>query len=43
MKLSDLPTDLLAERPHLFSAATVPVTADDLARMRAVIEAAARG
>jgi hypothetical protein len=42
MKLSDLPADLLAERPHLFSAATVPVQADDLARMRAVIAAVER-
>lgn len=42
MTLSDLPADLLAARPHLFSAATVPVKADDLARMRAVIEAVER-
>jgi hypothetical protein len=39
MKLSDLPADLLAARPHLFSSATVPVSAGDLARMREVIAA----
>lgn len=42
MKLSDLPADLLAERPHLFSAAAVPVRANDLARMREVIDAVER-
>ncbi|MDO9601634.1 MAG: hypothetical protein Q7J02_04915 [Rhodocyclaceae bacterium] len=39
MKLSDLPADLLAERPHLFSSATVPIGAADLAQMRALIAA----
>ena len=39
MKLYDLPAELLAARPHLFSAATVPIAADDLTRMRAVIDA----
>ena len=39
MKLSDLPADLLAERPHLFSSATVPIVAGDLARMRDLIAA----
>lgn len=42
MKLSDLPADLLAARPHLFSSATVPVSAGDLARMREVIAAVER-
>ncbi|MDX9994232.1 MAG: hypothetical protein RBS28_02835 [Rhodocyclaceae bacterium] len=42
MELSDLPADLLAERPHLFSAATVPVCAADLARMRELIAAVER-
>jgi hypothetical protein len=42
MNLSDLPADLLAERPHLFSSAVVSITADNLARMRAVIDAAER-
>ncbi len=42
MKLSDLPADLLAERPHLFSSATAPVTAGDLARMRELIAAVER-
>lgn len=39
MKLSDLPADLLAERPYLFSSATVPVKAGELARMRELIAA----
>ena len=39
MKLSDLPAALLVERPHLFSPATVPIAAGDLARMRDVIAA----
>jgi len=39
MNLSDLPADLLAERPHLFSAATVPIAAADLACMRELIAA----
>ncbi|MDO9243310.1 MAG: hypothetical protein Q7U32_05835 [Rhodocyclaceae bacterium] len=39
MKLSDLPADLLAERPHLFSSVTVPIGAADLAKMRALIAA----
>ncbi|MDP1651570.1 MAG: hypothetical protein Q8L56_02495 [Rhodocyclaceae bacterium] len=42
MELSDLPADLLAERPHLFSSTTVPITADDLARMRELIAAVER-
>ncbi|MDP2792629.1 MAG: hypothetical protein Q8O25_00880 [Sulfurisoma sp.] len=42
MKLSDLPPELLAERPHLFSAATVPVPAADLARMAELIAAVER-
>mgnify|MGYP003429396815 CR=1 FL=1 len=42
MKLSDLPADLLAERPYLFSAATLPVKADELARMRELIAAVER-
>lgn len=39
MRLADLPADLLALRPHLFSAAAVPIRAGDLARMREVIAA----
>lgn len=39
MNLSDLPAALLAERPHLFSAATVPIPAADLARMGEIIAA----
>ena len=42
MRLTDLPADLLADRPHLFSTAVVPVTASDLARMRALIAAVER-
>lgn len=42
MKLSDLPADLLAARPHLFSSASVPIAAHDLARMRDVIVAIER-
>jgi hypothetical protein len=42
MNLADLPAGLLAERPHLFSAATVPVSAADLERMREVIAAVER-
>jgi len=42
MKLADLPAGLLAERPHLFSAATVPIAAADLARMRELIAAIER-
>lgn len=42
MKLADLPADLLAARPSLFSPAPVPVSADDVARMRAVIAAVER-
>jgi hypothetical protein len=39
MKLTDLPAELLAERPHLFSAATVAVAPADLARMAELIAA----
>ncbi len=39
MNLTDLPADLLAERPHLFAAATVPVAAADHARMGELITA----
>lgn len=39
MTIDDLPAGLLAERPHLFSSATVPIPAADLARMRDVIAA----
>jgi len=42
MTIDDLPAGLLAERPHLFSTATVPVPAGDLARMRDVIAAVER-
>ncbi|GAB1393303.1 hypothetical protein MASR1M60_14660 [Rhodocyclaceae bacterium] len=35
----ELSADLLAERPHLFSAASVPIQAADLARMAQVITA----
>ena len=42
MNLSDLPADLLAARPHLFSATTVPVPAADLARMAELIAAVER-
>jgi hypothetical protein len=42
MRLSDLPADLLAERPHLFSAATLPIGAADLAAMRELIAAVER-
>jgi hypothetical protein len=42
MTLDDLPAGLLAERPHLFSATTVPVCAADLARMGEVIAAVER-
>ncbi len=37
MRLADLPADLLAARPQLFSSATVPVSAGDVARMRETI------
>jgi hypothetical protein len=39
MNLADLPADLLVERPHLFSAATVTVLAADLAAMRELVAA----
>ncbi len=42
MTLSDLPADLLAERPHLFSSATMLVKAGDLARMQELIAAVER-
>ena len=42
MKLSDLPADLLVERPHLFSSATVPVKAHDLRQMQELIAAVER-
>jgi len=39
---SFLPEALLAERPHLFSAATVPVAVADLVRMAELIAAVER-
>ncbi|WP_126445132.1 hypothetical protein [Sulfuricystis multivorans] len=39
MKLSDLPVELLAARPHLFSPALVFVPRADMARMREIIAA----
>ena len=39
MDLGEIPTPLLAERPHLFSAATVPVSADDFRRMTELVAA----
>jgi hypothetical protein len=42
MRISDLPAELLAERPHLFSAARVPIAARDLAAMCALIAAVER-
>ncbi len=42
MRLADLSSELLAARPQLFSSATVPVKADDMARMRDVIAAVER-
>ena len=42
MRISDLPAELLAERPHLFSAARVPIAARDLAAMRELIAAVER-
>ena len=42
MKLADLPADLLAARPHLFSSAIVPIAARELDRMRATIAAIER-
>lgn len=42
MKLADLPADLLAARPHLFSSVTASVKADDLARMAELIAAVER-
>ncbi|MBU0750732.1 MAG: hypothetical protein KJ787_00340 [Gammaproteobacteria bacterium] len=42
MNVSDLPADLLAERPHLFSAATLAIAATDLARMAELIAAVER-
>lgn len=39
MRLSDIPAELLATRPQLFSPATVPVKAADMARMRELIAA----
>lgn len=42
MKLTDLPADLLAARPHLFSTATLPITTSDLARMQDLIAAVER-
>jgi hypothetical protein len=42
LTLADLPAELLAARPHLFSAASVPIAAGDLERMRAVIAAVER-
>jgi len=42
MKLADLPADLLAARPHLFSFATVPIAARELECMRETIAAIER-
>lgn len=42
MKLADLPADLLAARPHLFSSAVVPIAARELERMRDTIAAIER-
>jgi hypothetical protein len=42
MDLAELPAGLLAERPHLFSAATVQISARNLARMADVIAAIER-
>lgn len=39
MNLADIPSDLLAARPNLFSAATVPVSAGNMAAMRELIAA----
>jgi hypothetical protein len=39
MDLAELPAALLAERPHLFSGATLTVTADDFRRMTALVAA----
>ena len=42
LTLSDLSAELLAARPHLFSAATVSIAASDLARMRELIDVVER-
>jgi hypothetical protein len=42
VNLTDLPAELLAERPHLFSSTTVSVSAVDLARMCEIIAAIER-
>jgi hypothetical protein len=42
MNLADLPADLLAARPHLFSSAIVPIAARELERMRELIAAVER-
>jgi len=39
MNLANLPADLLAARPYLFSSASVPIAAGDLLRMRELIAA----
>ena len=39
LTLGDLPADLLAARPHLFSSASVPIAVSDLLRMRELITA----
>lgn len=39
MKLADLPSDLLAERPHLFSSTTLPISMGDFSLMRELIAA----
>ena len=39
LTLGDLPADLFAARPHLFSSASVPIAACDLSRMRELIAA----
>jgi hypothetical protein len=42
MRLADLPAGLLAERPHLFSPATMPISTADMEGMRALIAAVER-
>ena len=42
MDIAALPTELLAERPHLFSPTTVTVAAEDIDRMAGVIAAVER-
>lgn len=42
LSLNDLSAELLAERPHLFAVASVPIAAVDLARMQELIVAVER-